>query len=170
VLSSSVLYFERDGAVPRSPDRISARALATVETHDLVPLAGFAEGADLAIRRGVGELDDTMLACARAERIAERGAWIARLRETGLLPADATEVDADAFAVAMHAFLARTPAPLVAVSLDDLGAEREPVNVPGIPVAQHRSWSRRMRLTLEEIFEDRTARQILDAVAEGRGK
>jgi 4-alpha-glucanotransferase len=168
ILSSSVLYFERDGAVPRAPDRISARALATVGTHDLVPLAGFAEGADLAIRRAVGQLDDAALARARAERTAERDAWIARLREAGLLPAGAAAIDDKAFAIAMHAFLARTPAPLVAVSLDDLGGEREPVNVPGIPVEQHRSWSRRMRRSVEEIFEEPTARRILDAVADGR--
>jgi len=167
ILSSSVLYFERDGAVPRAPDRISSRALATVETHDLVPLAGFAEGTDLAIRHGVGQLDDVAFARAHAERAAEREAWIARLRETGLLPGD-TEIDAEAFAVAMHAFLARSPAPLVALSLDDLGGEREPVNVPGVPVELHRSWSRRMRLTLEELFDDPTAQRILGAVASRR--
>jgi 4-alpha-glucanotransferase len=165
ILSSSVLYFERDGGVPRAPERISARALATVETHDLVPVAGFAEGADLAIRRAVGQLDDASLARARDERAAELAAWIERLRASGLLPAGSAEIDAVAFAVAMHAFLGRTPAPLVAASLDDLGGEREPVNVPGIPVAQHRSWSRRMRLTVEEIFDDPVARRILGAVA-----
>jgi 4-alpha-glucanotransferase len=68
----------------------------------------------------------------------------------------------------MHAFLARTPAPLVGVSLDDLGGEREPVNVPGIPVERYRSWSRRMQRTLETLFDDPTAQRILDAVAARR--
>lgn len=169
ILSSSVLYFERDGAVPRASDRISARALATVETHDLVPLAGFAEGADLALRAVVDPaVDAAAFERARAERTAEYEAWVARLREEGLLPATGETPDPDSFVEAMHAFLARTPAPLVAVSLDDLGGERDPVNLPGIPVEQHRSWSRRMRLTLAEIAERPAARRILDAVATRR--
>lgn len=174
ILSSSVLYFERDGTTPRPAARISARALATVETHDLVPLAGFAEGADLRIHRAVGRLpDDAALARALAEREAEWGAWVARLREEGLLAPEGTP-DADAFAVAIHAFLARTPAPLVAVALDDLGGEREPVNVPGLTVAQHRSWSRRMALPLAALAAHAPAQRILAALAsrarENRGR
>ena len=165
VLSSSVLYFERDGATPRPADRISPRALATVQTHDLVPLAGFADGADLRIRRAVGQLaDDAALAQAQAERAAEWAAWVARLREEGLLAGEG-EPDTEHFVVAMHAFLARTPAALVAASLDDLGGEREPVNVPGVPVERHRSWSRRMALAREALPERASVRRILAALA-----
>jgi 4-alpha-glucanotransferase len=165
VLSSAVLYFERDGAVPRPSQRVSAHALATVQTHDLAPLAGFLDGTDLRLRRAVGQLaDDAALAAAQAERAAEVAAWIARLREEGLLAPEGTP-DAAAIAVALHAFLARTPAPLVGVALDDLGGEREPVNVPGVPVERHRSWSRRMRLPLDEIAADPLARAILGVTA-----
>ena len=164
VLSSSVLYFERDGSVPRPAHRISARALATVETHDLVPLAGFATGRDLQIRRAVGQIaDDAALAAVIAERNAEYAAWIARLREEGLLPAEG-DVDAAALAGAVHAFLARTPAPLVGVSLDDLAGECEPINVPGVSVEQHRSWSRRMSVALDAILATPTARATLAAL------
>jgi 4-alpha-glucanotransferase len=52
---------------------------------------------------------------------------------------------------AAHEFLARSPAKLVALSLDDLAGETEPLNLPGIPVEKHRSWSRRMTRTLDEI-------------------
>src|SRR5262249_45445932 len=41
ILGSAVLYFERDeGGRLRPPSAWSPRTLATVETHDLVPLAG----------------------------------------------------------------------------------------------------------------------------------
>ena len=168
ILSSSVLYFERDGGVPRPAERISARALATVETHDLVPLAGFAAGRDLRIRRAVGQIaDDAALAAALAERDAEYAAWIARLREEGLLPAEG-DVDAVALAGAFHAFLARTPAPLVGVSLDDLAGECEPINVPGVPVEQHRSWTRRMTVLRDAIAATPAAQASLAALASRR--
>jgi 4-alpha-glucanotransferase len=169
MLSSAVLYFERDDATPRPAARISRRALATIGTHDLVPLAGFASGDDLRIRRAVGQIpDDRALADALADRAAEVRAWLERLRAEGLLP-PGTETDGPAFAAALHAFLARTPAPLAGVALDDLGGETEPVNVPGVPVEQHRSWSRRMRLPLDRIAASPTARVLL-GVLRGRAR
>jgi 4-alpha-glucanotransferase len=165
IVSSSVLYFERDAGVPRPSASISARALVTVETHDLVPLAGFAAGRDLLIRRAVGQIaDDAALDAALAERAAEYDAWLARLRAEDCLVGEG-EPDAVALAGAFHCFLARTPAPLVGVSLDDLAGETEPVNVPGVPVEQHRSWSRRMRVPLEAIPDTPAARATTAALA-----
>jgi 4-alpha-glucanotransferase len=165
LLSSSVLHFERDGAVPRRSDAISDHALATVDTHDMPPLAGYFAGADLRIRRAVGEIaDDAALAAALGERTRERIAWVQRLREEELL-APETEPDAAALGIALHAFLARTPAPLVGVSLDDLAGESEPVNVPGLPVERHRSWTRRMRVAIETLAETEAARAVLQSLA-----
>lgn len=161
LLSSAVLHFERDGGMPRPSGAISDRALATIDTHDMPPLAGYFTGADLRIRRAVGEIaDDAGLGAALAERARERSAWVQRLREEGLLASDA-DPDDTALSVALHAFLARTPAPLVGVSLDDLGGESEPVNVPGLPVEQHRSWSRRMRAEIETLIETPATRALL---------
>ncbi|MBS1106934.1 MAG: 4-alpha-glucanotransferase, partial [Deltaproteobacteria bacterium] len=97
-------------------------------------------------------------------RAAEYDAWLARLREEGCLLAE-NAPDAVALAGAFHCFLSRTPAPLVGVSLDDLAGETEPVNVPGVPVAQHRSWSRRMRVPLESIPDTLVAQATAGALA-----
>ena len=168
VLSSAVLYFEREGGRLRPASSWSPRALATVETHDLVPLAGHADGVDLAMRRRVGAIaDDESLARAMAERALEHGAILAGLREEGVLATGEGEPEAAELCAAVHAFLARTPAPLRAASLDDLLGEREPVNLPGVPVERHRSWSRRMRLPLEALAADPDARRALAAL-EGR--
>jgi 4-alpha-glucanotransferase len=145
LLRSAVTRFERtaDGRYKRARD-YPARALATLGTHDLAPLAGFLDGTDLALRRRAGALaSDAELAAARAEREAEVRALRARLAEDGLL-ADASRATPDAISLAAHAFLAGTPSRLVAASLDDLAGEREPVNLPGVAPEQHPSWSRRM--------------------------
>lgn len=151
LLRSAVLRFERepDGTF-RPAQRYPARALATLGTHDLPPLPGMLSGADLALRHAAGELaSDAALAAARAEREAEKAALLRRLREDGLL-ADATPGWGEIVAAA-HAWLACTPSVLVAASLDDLAGEEAPVNLPGVPLERHRSWSRRMQRGLDEL-------------------
>jgi len=48
--------------------------------------------------------------------------------------------------------------------LDDLGGESEPINLPGVSPERHPSWTRRMRLDVDEIFDTQRARSMLDAV------
>jgi 4-alpha-glucanotransferase len=168
ILSSAVLYFEREGGRLRPSSTWARSALATVETHDLVPLAGHADGIDLAMRRRVGAIpDDSALASAHAARALEHQAILAGLREEGLLPSSG-EPDAAELCTAVHAFLARTPVSLAAASLDDLAREREPVNLPGVPVELHRSWSRRMRTPIEQLAADPGAARALAALQAGR--
>jgi 4-alpha-glucanotransferase len=169
VLSSAVAYFERDGFGFRPAAAYPERALATVQTHDLVPLAGHRDGADLRIRRRVGQIpDDESLAAALEEREREHAALLARLREDGFL-AGAGEPSGAELCVAVHAFLAAAPSALVAAALDDLAGESEPVNVPGVPVERHRSWCRRMTRSLEELRSDPQARAVLAALRARRG-
>lgn len=152
LLRSAVTRFEReaDGRY-RPASHYPPRALATLGTHDLPPLAGFLSGADLDLRSAVGALpSDVDLALARSERAAECEQLLARLREDGLL-APGGEPAPDEVIRAAHAFLAGVPSVLVAASLDDLAGEEEPVNLPGVPIEQHRSWSRRMREPLASL-------------------
>lgn len=169
VLSSAVAWFERDGPRFRPVSAWPARALATIGTHDLVPLAGHRDGVDLRIRRRTGQIaDDETLAAALAERAREHAGLLARLREEGLLTGEGEPSEAELCA-AVHALLAAAPSVLVAASLDDLAGEREPVNVPGVPVERHRSWSRRMARSLEELRADPRVAEQLDALRDRRG-
>ena len=88
VLSSKVLYFERDdenGFRPASS--YAEEALATANTHDLPTLAGFWRARDVAVRREVGLIDgDEEERNARETRATEKRQLAERLIAEGVLP------------------------------------------------------------------------------------
>ncbi len=156
VLSSKVLVFEREyhtgkfRAAPAYPHM----ALATVNTHDLPPLVGWAEGRDIQLRSEVGDLSDPNVSDGiRRARQDDLNALISSLVEAGLLDQDAHQrLTSAELIAAVHAFIRRTPSALVGLSLDDLALENMPVNIPGVWQDRYRSWSRRMREPLETLF------------------
>jgi len=165
VLSSRVLFFERDldGGF-RSSASYEPLALAVADTHDMHTLRGYWEGTDLDVRRRVGLIaSDEALEAARQQRRTERGALVQRLQEEGTLApsGDGSPPSAAAIARGVHRFLCRSPAELVGLSLDDLAAETDPVNVPGVGLDVYPSWSRRMRVPLETLVSSREVREEL---------
>jgi 4-alpha-glucanotransferase len=168
ILSSRVLYFERDGSGFKPSRSYSKRALASANTHDLVPLAGFAAGRDLVLRRRAGAIaSERALRTALGERAGSAAALERRLRAEGLLRAG--EQGAPALATAVSGFLARTPCPLVALSLDDATGETEPVNLPGVGPRAHPSWTRRMAVPIESLPAHAGLRACFAALRRGRG-
>lgn len=166
LLSTRVLYFEQTRRGVFRPARAyPRRALVGANTHDLPPLAGFWEGHDLALRRHVGLIpNDRALFAARARRERERRALLRRLRREGVLPEVAGTSQGADLRGAVHAFLARTPAVLVSLSLDDLVGEETPVNLPGVSLDRYPSWSRRMRLPLEALPNDPDVARVLNGL------
>lgn len=163
VLSTRVLCFERDGATFRPSSSYPERAFSLVVTHDLPPLAGWLEGRDLELRAEIGALPrGEPLERAQRERGADRESLAERLRAEGELDASS---DTDSLTRAAQLFLARTPSRLVAFGLDDLAGEREPLNLPGIPVEVHRSWSRRMRRDVDELAADSALCTLVESAA-----
>ncbi|WP_049621061.1 4-alpha-glucanotransferase [Frateuria defendens] len=138
VLGTDVLLFERDAEgdfLP--PARWRADAVATTTTHDLPPLAGWRRGRDLDWRARLEGWDATIVAATQAQRRHE----VDRLDEA--LGA-ATEDDLDGGPVdrAAIGFVARSPAPLMLLPLEDaLGLEEQP-NLPGT-TDEHPNWRRR---------------------------
>jgi 4-alpha-glucanotransferase len=133
VLSSKVLYFEHvddDADQPLLPSAEYPRlALASVSTHDLPTAAGWVADAEIAVQTELHLFGDNTTPEAQAQRkAAERTAMLALLRAEGLVGADPSEDDV---VTAMHAFLARTPALLVATGLGDAVGDRRQPNLPG---------------------------------------
>jgi len=141
VLGTSMLWFERraDGT-PRRPGGWRRGCLATVGTHDMPPAAAFLTGEHVSIRAELGLLAEPE-ADEQAAARAEAGRWLAMLRREGLLPGQATRSDTspEQFTVALYAYLTRTPAVLIGVSLADAAGERRPQNMPGT-VNEYPNW------------------------------
>ena len=156
VLGSKVVVFEGDFSTGRfrSAHAYPRLALTTVNTHDLPPLVGWMRERDVTLRSELGDLsDEQQLSTARRARAADRGGVVELLIQEGLLPRSAHDrLEPEALVQAIHAFVRRTPAALVGLSLDDLALESEPVNIPGVWQDRYPSWSRRMRVTLEELL------------------
>ncbi len=184
LLSMRVLYFGRDargGFHP--PRRYPARALVCANTHDMAPFAGYWQGCDLALRRRAGQITtDAALVAAQREREVERVALVRALRDEGVLRAttasrrrnprvgDAAAPSVSELCTAVHSFLARTPAALVGVSLDDLTGEVDPVNLPGVTLDVYPSWSRKMRCSLETLAGEPAIAAALGEAPRLRGR
>jgi len=154
VLSTRLLLFERDAAgafLP--PAKLSDRALLAFTTHDLPPLQGWWSSRDIELRAELGLFaSPDARDAALAERARERERLLHVLRAEGLL--DARSPTPAALARAVHSFLLRSPAPLVALQLDDLVGETELVNLPGTSPDVHPSWTRRQRVAVDDLAED----------------
>jgi 4-alpha-glucanotransferase len=151
VLSSRVLYFERDssGRFSRASE-YERESLTTANTHDMPTLEGFFRGRDIDIKREVGLIaSDEEEKRAREERRREKRELFRRLSNEGLLQAPG-EPDDSQVRAAVHAFLERTPASLVGLALDDLLGEEEPVNVPGVTAEKFESWTRKLHQPVEQ--------------------
>ena len=156
VLGSKVAVFERDFHTGRFADAHAypRLSLATVNTHDLPPLAGWMDARDIQLRGELGDLADPAQQRGMHEgRMSDRGALVQSLVDARLLGDDAHHrLTAAQLVAAIHAFIRRTPAALVGLSLDDLAFESEPVNIPGVWQDRYPSWSRRMRTPLEQLL------------------
>ena len=165
VLGSKVVVFEWDHASGRfrAAADYPRLALTTVNTHDLPPVTGWMRERDVTLRSELGDLsDEHQLATARRARAHDRGGVVQILIEEGLLPPSAHEsLDAETLVRALHAFVRRTPAALVGLSLDDIALESEPVNIPGVWQDRYASWSRRMREPLEVLLHSSRTDELL---------
>ncbi len=173
ILSYRVFYFERTGdGMFAPPHSYPKEALACVATHDLPPLHGWWCASDIDARAYCqlyecdGDVDH-----ARAQRASDRQKLSASLAREHLLDANAVDHQSartpeDVF-TAVHRYLARSPAWLFAVQLEDIAGSSGMVNLPGTD-RQHANWRRKLPITVEEMLLDPLLRRTLEAIAAER--
>jgi 4-alpha-glucanotransferase len=156
LLSSKVLYFEREGDGGFKPQSSYPElSLASANTHDMPTIAGFWSGRDIELRQSLGLVDEKRSADVAAHRDHEKRKLLDRLRDDAALPLH-EHPPLDAAGIprvkrGVHDFLCASRVALLALSLDDLGDETEPINVPGVGTDKYPCWSRKMHKTIPEI-------------------
>jgi 4-alpha-glucanotransferase len=166
ILSYRILFFERrlDGAfVP--PEEYPALALAASGTHDLPTIPAWLRGEDLDLRDRL-QLLETPHAAERAARERERALFLDTLVAHGDL-APGERDDDTAVIVAANRYLAATPCAIVMAQLDDVLAERAPVNVPGTST-QYPNWRRKLGTDVDALASDDRLRRLCTTLAELR--
>jgi 4-alpha-glucanotransferase len=166
VLSYRILFFEREhggGFIPA--EYYPASSLAATGTHDLATFAAWLSGADIDLRASLGVGDPARIPQEHADRDADRERLLATLRRSGDLDVAAPTVD-DVL-LAAHRFLARSPAEIVMMQVDDSIGELLPVNVPGT-TEQYPNWRRKLSLDLEAIATDPRFVALCSALARER--
>ena len=129
ILGTSVLWFEKEGSGwPLWPDHYRRSCLAAVTTHDLPPTLGYLEGVHTQLRNRLGLLVEDLDQVLEADRV-ERERMVSRLNEGGFIHND--EPSEEVLVMGFHAYLAASPALLLAVSLVDAVGEKAPQNLPG---------------------------------------
>jgi 4-alpha-glucanotransferase len=171
VLGTSMLWFERDAqGRPLPPGQWRRDCLATVGTHDVPPAAAFITGEHVALRARLGLLTRSETA-ERSSAAAAVSTWRDALAGQGLLPADGDPAPAR-FTVALYAYLARTPAALIGVSLADAVGDRRPQNMPGT-TSEYPNWrvplcdGEGRAVLLEELVEREDVRAVAAVAAGG---
>jgi len=139
VLSYRLLLFERNAAGDfKPPAEYPRNSLAAASTHDLPTLAGFWEGRDILMRAEHRLLPSDALRDEQiVERARDRAKLLLALEREQLLPPGATANPVSvsemspAFVRVVNEYLARSPAKLLVVQLEDVTGMREQMNLPG---------------------------------------
>lgn len=153
ILGCRVAMFEREGPTTfREARDYDREVLASFSTHDLPTWRGWRAGRDIDWRESLGEIDADTAARARAHRIDE---------VTGF---DAVAGSHDGSPERMHAFLARSPARLVAVQAEDMLEQTEQANLPGT-IHAHPNWRRRLSVAADAMGDDDRVRRTAAIMA-----
>jgi 4-alpha-glucanotransferase len=163
VLSYRLAWFEHgpDGG-RRRPADYPRLALAATTTHDLPTVAGFFSGSDLDHLCDIGVA--TPGGQEQADQEAQRASLCRLLEDEGLLASGERSVEA--IVAALYGFLARTPAMLVAATLEDALESADRPNVPG-PDDQRPNWSLPLPVLLDDLAADPRVRRLAGVLSKG---
>jgi 4-alpha-glucanotransferase len=168
ILSSKVMFFERSAHGFTAPASYPRNALATVNTHDMTPLAGYESMRDIQLRTAAGALSADERKADIESRTDDKRQLDVLLRGVATETGHRDRYIGIDLRAAMHEAVCRTPCVLAGISLDDLSGETEPVNIPGLSQSVHPSWTRKMRHTLADLMHSDDVRRMLPCAERAR--
>jgi 4-alpha-glucanotransferase len=161
ILKVFVVQYEVEGS-RRALEREPADAMASVNTHDMPPFAGWWSGRDIADRRALGLVDAVAARAAHATRMNQRTLLADLLHRAGWL--DRKGAEAPSVFRACADFLAAGRSRALLLNLEDLWGETEPQNLPGTGSGERPNWRRRAQYSLEELARLPAVNSILRSV------
>ena len=162
LLSYRLLYFARDedGSF-LAPGRYPAQALATLTTHDLPTLRGWIEGADIEERTAL-DLYPTEDGPAKDRDERERAKpFLSQALAKENLPSDPLTLES------AQRFLARSPAHIIMMQVEDLLDVRQQANIPAT-TTQRPNWRMKLPVPLETFLKDGPLEAMASALKEER--
>lgn len=167
IAGMDVLWFTRKGHSFLPPNEWRRDAVAMTTTHDLPTVAGWWQGADIAVRNAIGLVADEP--GERKQRDKDRAALWRAFRKARVVAEDAPPPhNAEPAVDAAIAFTAQSPAPLTLIPIEDVLGLAEQPNLPGT-IDEHPNWRRRLHPPAAEILNAPQAKRRLKALRE-RGR
>lgn len=176
VFSYRLFYFEKeqDGGFKAAAD-YPAQSLVAASTHDLPTLAGYWLGHDIDLRTTLDLFPSVQLRDAQLlDRSQSRAQLLLALERAELLPAGASvnpvahPVMTEELSLAIHVYLARTPAKFMVVQLEDILGQVEQVNFPASG-GKYPNWQRKLTLDLEQWGDHARMQTLTAALRQERG-
>ncbi|NRQ50111.1 4-alpha-glucanotransferase [Aeromicrobium stalagmiti] len=167
ILSSAVLWFERDWDAPGQPhDRPedwAVEAMASVTTHDLPTASGWLRAEHVRLRASLDLLDGPEDE-AYAKAAADKAALLDLLRSEGIAHDDD---DTASIVVALHAAIARAGSRLVLSSPSDVVGDLRQPNLPGT-IDEYPNWRIPLPVDLDAFFADDGVQQAIEPLRAAR--
>ena len=177
ILCSRLFYHQRDREGDfLGPGHYPENALVAAGTHDLPTLAGFWRGLDLDRQADLGLFTDEEERVRRiVARAEDRARLLVSLEREGLLPEGlavhpvSVPEMSPSLLLAVHRYLARTPARIMLVQAQDMLGEEEQITFSGV-TGGYPNWQRKLTLNLDEWAGDARIVNLADAMMAERGR
>lgn len=164
MLSSAVLWFERDWDEPGepflAPTAWEPETMASITTHDLPTAVGWLEADHVRLRASLDLLDGSPDE-AYVDAASDRAALMDLLDREGIASQDPV--------VGLHAVIARATSRLVLSAPADAIGERRQPNVPGT-IDEYPNWRLPLAVSLEEFFDDPRVRAAVEPLRAARAR
>lgn len=148
ILRLFVLAYEVN---PRSMEAIRAvptHCVASLNTHDMAPFHAFMTGHDVDRKVTLGLASESDAVSEKEWRLAVRQRLAEFLSRQGLY--SGADNDLDALLKASLTYLAKSPARILLIDLENLWGELDPQNIPGT-THQYPNWRRKAKFSVDEL-------------------